>query len=809
MTLPASPQPASLVPAQVGFLAIFNPTLGATDETIDDQIVYYASVNSQSQTAASPRRRHRGSQARPTEGISHDERNERLRQIGLAQGMVDFGRDFADGRSVDTIDTERARVVLRELEPGWWILASIDLTKLPLPPRLGAAAKDDASDNFEYSSREVKPATLLLQDLLRAHSTFLLHHAASLSALFVKTKRTKFVALLSRYWDLFLSTWSVMLRGNPACSMYGGIKIAACGELGVGVGEEERGSGEREVLEGFVDRVEGLVDVVVAKFGDADPEGSSPIKGSDDPSAKWLGTGEEPGAEDGAIFLGVGALSSKSLRDVFFWMEDVYTWGEDAYGVKDSPTSTRVKAKRQRLKSVSGKTDPPTQPSQHAGDGGATAADDQTSKDKGTAEQEAAAADDGGSSKLMHYLKLGYGTHWSLGGSEAPGQGVQGAQAGPERPKMEARSSSRPSVSASAGHYLIGLQGDVESNTTESEGTDGEDLDSRTLVRTLTVELESEALGRAEEDIHQDLGSGDHELATSKSGRKDFANTASQFDSQDRNKAKKMRVVVYVSKPFVYTFLFQNRTDSLAWDSLYKKLHYQLEPLRRPLALSTSYRPEKPDAGSASSHIFDLIWDPRTLTIHSTIPNIPDPLAIVRSEESQRSVWTRVEAISTHTQILQTFSGTRQDTTELERTCKTNRGWWVVWTRITEARDIPASGGGGPPQLPSESSQDSAVSAETVESTFSAFPSPSPAAADSDARQGGPGTAASRRRQRQPGVSKEIFLIHRAGEGASRGRSLSQISEMKEGWGDGASRLAQGIGVDTKKYIDGLLSLAH
>lgn len=106
------------MPAQLGFLAIFNPSLGNTDDTIDDQIVYYASATSNS--SSGKRRRTR---SRPTEGISQEERNEQLRQIGLAQGMIHFGRDFADGEAVDSIDTERARVVIHELEPGWWILA--------------------------------------------------------------------------------------------------------------------------------------------------------------------------------------------------------------------------------------------------------------------------------------------------------------------------------------------------------------------------------------------------------------------------------------------------------------------------------------------------------------------------------------------------------------------------------------------------------------------------------------------------------------------------------------------------------------
>lgn len=118
-----SPPPTVVVPAQLGFLAIFNPSLGTTDETIDDQIVYYASVTDQGAGGSGRSRNRRRRGARPTDGISQDERNKRLRQIGLAQGMVEFGRGFADDRPVNTIETEKARVVLRELEPGWWILA--------------------------------------------------------------------------------------------------------------------------------------------------------------------------------------------------------------------------------------------------------------------------------------------------------------------------------------------------------------------------------------------------------------------------------------------------------------------------------------------------------------------------------------------------------------------------------------------------------------------------------------------------------------------------------------------------------------
>lgn len=110
----------SLTPGHLGFLAIFNPSLGSTDETLDDQIVYYSSVTTQ---ADKKRRRRRTRSSRPTDDISQEERHERLRQIGLAQGMASFSRGFADGRAVDAVDTEKSRVILHELEPGWWILA--------------------------------------------------------------------------------------------------------------------------------------------------------------------------------------------------------------------------------------------------------------------------------------------------------------------------------------------------------------------------------------------------------------------------------------------------------------------------------------------------------------------------------------------------------------------------------------------------------------------------------------------------------------------------------------------------------------
>ncbi|KAI0812146.1 hypothetical protein GGR55DRAFT_640569 [Xylaria sp. FL0064] len=781
MTTSATSSQTAIVPAQLGFLAIFNPSLGTTDETIDEQIVYYASVNTQFQ-----KRRHR-SRGKPTADISQEERNERLRQIGLAQGMVEFGRGFSNGEPVNTIETEKTRVVLQEVEPGWWILASIDLSKIPLPPRIGSpppGKTDEQSENVEYSSRELKPSTLLMRDLLRAHSIFLLHHASSLSALFVKTMRPTFVKILSRYWDLFLSTWDVMLHGNPASKVFRGIKIAVCGELGVGVGEEDRGSGEREVLEGFVDRIEGLTDLVVSRFGSSKSMSESEPTKDEERDEQWLGTGEEPGAEDGAVFLGVGALSRKSICDITSWMEDIYSWGEDAYGVKDSPASTR-QARRRRRKSI---------PNVMDGNESRPQPKDKTTPPESTGPaQDEAIPDEGGMNKFMSYFKMGYGTHWSLGSSE---DSAQAAAA----PTKENSQPAKIKPSDACGRYLIGLLGDLEESNIEpgepgdqsSNESETSEHNSRILLRTLTVELDDGE--QAESQQVEDLGSQSTELTLTKSGAKDHMDPSSQFNSQDRNKTQKMRVVVYVNKPFIFTFLFRNRTDSLAWEGHYRSLHHQLAPLRKPLAVSTSYRPERPDVGEKVSHIFDLVWDPKAMTINSTIPSIPTPAEMLR--ENAAPVWSRAEAVSTHNQILSIHAATLNDYSELERTCKTNRGWWIVWTRILERDSVPPNPESEDNSPTDNNSQNHIIptlqQSESQDSNASHIPDP---------------TNTTPKRT----VNREVFLIRRAGEHTGlRGISAGSYTENGGGsWAEGASRLAQGIGVDTTKYIEGLLSMGR
>ena len=77
-----------VVPASLSFLAIYNPPLSRSEETLHDQIVYHYSKSDRTRT----KRKARGNARNEDPHQTHEEKNERLRQIGLAQGMVEFAK---------------------------------------------------------------------------------------------------------------------------------------------------------------------------------------------------------------------------------------------------------------------------------------------------------------------------------------------------------------------------------------------------------------------------------------------------------------------------------------------------------------------------------------------------------------------------------------------------------------------------------------------------------------------------------------------------------------------------------------------
>ncbi|KAI5198155.1 hypothetical protein E4T39_06949 [Aureobasidium subglaciale] len=853
-------------PARLSFFSIYSPPLGPTDETFGDQVVFYYSRTAQEARA-------KGKATADEDRVSE---NEKLLQIGLAQGMAGFARNFSDGEPIEAVETEKSRILMHELEKDWWVLASIDLTRLP---------SSNKEQEYEYSSREVSPAPLLLRQILTAFRVFTLHHGPSLSDLYVRLTKDKFSATLDRFWTRFCRNWEVLLHGNPAVDIFGGLKLASGGELGYGVGEEDWGSGDREVLEDLVRRTEGLVDLLVHRFGEAAPPESDynnhdPSRDTLEDSRKglpWLGCGHEPQAQDGLVFSGVGAITRPSIRDISTWVRDIYAYGEHAYGVKDNPHRQRRKRRRRQpagsldvepemppateedlkkkaihtLKDIKLPHDPRPQmhdrvaSQDHAtGDQGTQVASHpgipppivsavEASLDRASASADAHASDQpptpseqspswglGSSDKWVKYLTFGLAS----GGRRAESPKRQR----PEGPRRTSTSSSKtvkgvsfptskdnkddppmqhldPSPDGSqamaalqrqcrqenVGHFLIGYRGDLEREPAEDDDSDttiggSETPEAETnLLRTIRVEL-------ADRETHdEDLDS-----------RDSFVNN----DTSSR-----LRVLVYVHRPFIHVFLFEQRTPSLSIMAFYRELHKHLRPLHKSLLNSTSAQkvadriaaahtspPEPasvnpkaaPFAPPRNSPVFDLVYDPVNLTCHTSLPNIPEPgqvtptggsVSTTSSGKDGPPQWTRLEALNVHSHILFTLHHSARNAQETERTSKTSRNWWVVWLRIPQ----PGEEDGKHPR------------SEHCRTAFLVRK-----ARDHVVERKGLGGGAKGMASR---VSSGMYNLVGA-RGGGGGNAEQSDENSGSGWGSAAA-LAGGIGIDARKYVENLLSL--
>ena len=84
---------ASVIPATLSFLTIYNPSLSQSNETFEDQIVYYYSK------LRDGKNKSHGASHGERSKETKEEKDEKLRQIGLAQGMVSFARYRSSLRS--------------------------------------------------------------------------------------------------------------------------------------------------------------------------------------------------------------------------------------------------------------------------------------------------------------------------------------------------------------------------------------------------------------------------------------------------------------------------------------------------------------------------------------------------------------------------------------------------------------------------------------------------------------------------------------------------------------------------------------
>lgn len=792
---------------------------------------------------------------------------------------------------------------------------SVDLTQIPVTS--SQHAKNDAAlptTTVEYSSREVSPPVLLLQQLLRAHSIFLLHHGNNLSDLYVRLSRPKFCALLERFWNRFVADWNVLLHANPAVDVYSGLKLAAGGELGIGVGEEEWGSGEREVLEDFAGRTDGLVDIIVSRYGEpseaqtGEPKKMASKKAKNDPDElmePWMGAGRHAEAPDGVVFSGVGTVSRSSVRDISNWTQWIFAYGDYAYGVRDNPSSDRRKRKRKPPASTkpekpansTGKRDlkkevrgvsrhdelspasstpkqpidtPPGIPPpivsavERSLERATSAADIKQQTEAKQAEAEPSATD-----KWMKYLTLGYGSAWGATSTSKPSEDAKEPspthrEPTPEAPLEEMRHvdpspdidhfAERLKAQISAedtGHFVIGLKGSLEDDPLSDDDVNAPE--DRILLRTLYVQLLPRSQRpKAIRTTSYEPSISEAEPPSGPEGLNDETDEDTPTLDPFRPKAKKapdkvkttrLRVVVYAHRPFIYTFLFAPRTASLSYSSFYRHLHTFFAPLHRPLSASTSparvaARIAAAAAAAASftsttaedggrrakadalgDKIFALVYDPVSLAVHASLPNIPVPGSLAAEGLGSAGAaaegsaadgacvypvgWTRAEALNVQSTVLEIVKGVRANGEEKERSVKTGRGWWVVWMRVAAVESRRGSGA-------------------------AAVAQPCGVGGELALEEGKEEDASSTRALREltpeeesETVYKEAILVRRARDAVSSSRPFgkrtgsgffgfggsSSGKDVGSGWGP--ARLAEGVGVDARRYVEGLLSLSR
>jgi|SRR5271170_1089699 len=98
---------------------IYNPSLGKTDNTVADQLIFHYSAPPTTHKTASPKPPPEDSST----AAAGQDLDKQLRAIGLAQGIVEFARAFSPDSPVQEVRTQKGFTVPLEVEKGWWMLA--------------------------------------------------------------------------------------------------------------------------------------------------------------------------------------------------------------------------------------------------------------------------------------------------------------------------------------------------------------------------------------------------------------------------------------------------------------------------------------------------------------------------------------------------------------------------------------------------------------------------------------------------------------------------------------------------------------
>ncbi|TGZ84849.1 hypothetical protein EX30DRAFT_10677 [Ascodesmis nigricans] len=661
------PPPSSLVPtitpASLSSLAIYNPSLGPTDETVAEQIVFYTSRT----------------------GSSEDDENERLRHIGLVQGVVGFACDFSNSDGCTWVDTQKARIVILETEEkGWWIVAKVELTYLHNPTTQPAKS--------EWSSREVSPPQLIFAQLRRAYMQYRFRYGSFEDGL-AKFGRTTFCKKLNKYWNRWAwNRWEAMLFRNPTLEFLADRVVKSAGSArGVEIGEQDR-----KFLEGWIkkQKARGMVDVVISRFG-KEPSGRGVEDGqqrkeSQDSTGYWFWGKRTKDAEtteykkqaqdeevpvvmpdDGCVFPGIGELTTRSVIDLANYLAELYETGEGSTTLTRTSSQRRQPRRKRRgpkssrasqlgvevnsnrgevvtapeVSPPKGESSPqqPATPSTHPSDTSTIPVDQPVNEEtpplapmenvdplpqdipqlNSTLPETIFAPPN--ASKVMNILTFG----WSNSRTHSPAPSISSSKS-IEPLKPEHTPPQKPI--STLGRFIIGFQGDLD---TEDIEADIDASSGRITSRTVWVSPQSSP------DV-----------------------------------IREYRLVVYYNPPLYFAFLLQPTSPHLTATSFYREIHHQLSPLvPRVLSPPTSVTNQL-----SLANCYTVLYIPSSSTLHCTIPPIPDP-----GTQFNLETWTRAEALHVNTIVLAMLTDTSAHKNNTgQKSVRSNRNWWIHWLRTDE-----------------------------------------------------------------------------------------------------------------------------
>lgn len=150
-----------LIPGKLRYLCIYNPTLGTTQKELHKQILYYHSEDGPVSV------------------------NEQLREIGLAQGMVEFSKELSGGEKLTHVTSKKTRTLVVNLEGDIWAALCVHL---PVEVRNGAVV--------EYNMKGLSGVEVMIGELRRCWDRWVLfsggeHDASHVSHVSHVTETTR------------------------------------------------------------------------------------------------------------------------------------------------------------------------------------------------------------------------------------------------------------------------------------------------------------------------------------------------------------------------------------------------------------------------------------------------------------------------------------------------------------------------------------------------------------------------------------------------------------------------------------------